>query len=148
MSYPTRADRTRMDLWRRREEAHHLVQNMPPEASDSEIIEAAADYLLLHFPGNKVQFSILHDATLPPVEYDWNWKNVYGITTIDPDRACLWIFECMRLGYGVFASRTKRGYAVGPGSIKDIRQRSAQNAELMVRRQVALIVDEAKEHAS
>jgi hypothetical protein len=113
MTYPTMKTRER---WRRQEDARDKLRDMPPEASDEEVIETATDYLLSCFSSSKIQLSILHDAGLPPVEYDWSWKNRYGITTLDPDRACLWIFECMRLEYGVFASRAKRGFAAGPGN--------------------------------
>jgi hypothetical protein len=122
MKYPNTAVRAR---WEREEEARRKLQNMPPEASDLEVIALATEFLLAWFD-NKWQLSIILEAAFTPVEYDWKYKNVRGITTTDVDRARAWISTCMRLGYGVFAARTKRGSAFGPGSIAHLRQRASR----------------------
>ena len=111
------------ERWERIEEARRKLHDVSPEASDLEVIMLAAEYLLAHFH-NKWQFIVLSDAALPPVEYDWQYKNTKGITTMDVGRARAWISECMQLGYGVFVARTRRGSAFGPGSIAHIRQRA------------------------
>jgi hypothetical protein len=117
MKYPTTAERE--------EEARRKLRDLSPEASDFEIIALATEFLLAWFH-NKWQLSVLVDAALPPVEYDWKHKNVRGITTTDVERARTWISGCMQLGYEVFAARTKQGFAAGPGSIACLRQRAAQ----------------------
>ena len=56
------------------------MHSMPPEASDEEIIEAAANYLIAQGPyrGGKWHLSILN--AVEPVEHDWQYKNLWGIT--------------------------------------------------------------------
>ena len=122
MTYPTRAQKEH-ERWE--DEAREKVRELLPDASDQEIIEAVADYLVAQGPyhGGKWHLSIL-DAD-KSVEHDWRYKNVHGITTRDPTRAHTWIGECMRLGYCVFGSNTKHGTGAGAGSIKQIRELAA-----------------------
>jgi hypothetical protein len=111
------------------EEASLKLQDLPPDASDQEVIAAAADYLIAQGPyhGGKWHLSVIDVDK--PVEHDWHWKNVWGITTKDAERARAWISECMRLGYGVFGSSRKHGTGGGLGSITQIRERSARTSE-------------------
>jgi hypothetical protein len=113
------------EYWQRWEAAGNKLHSMPPEASDEEIIEAAADYLIAQGPyhGGKWHLSILN--AVEPVEHDWWYKNLWGITTTDVERARAWISECMRLGHCVFVSATKHGLGGSPGSIKRIREYAA-----------------------
>jgi hypothetical protein len=130
------------------QEARDRLEGLSPEATDQEIIEIAADYLIKSggpYRG-KWTFKVLKELRermievrpghmklvrptkeerhTPPVEgCDWHYKNVWGITTDDPDRARDWVRQCMARGFTVFMGFGKHGPGGSPGSVSDIRER-------------------------
>jgi hypothetical protein len=104
----------------------------PLTATDDEIIEATAEYLIANYASSrkpyKLYLSILNMSEERPVSYDWQYKNVRGITTTIEARARAWIRECMLQGYGVFGAGTKGDGGGGKGCLRDIRERQLERA--------------------
>jgi hypothetical protein len=110
------------ERWRRQETASAKLH---VAATDSEIIEATADYLIAHGSPRRpywLHLSILNMASERPVSYEWRYKNAWGISTTDEARARAWVRECMERGYGVSVLHKKHGSGCGMGSVAAIRQ--------------------------
>src|SRR5262249_41483422 len=104
------SDKWWRERWRRQEATCDRFDKIGPDTSDAEIIDATADYLIAHGSPRRpyrLHLSILNMSAERPVSYDWRYKNVWGISTTDKDRARAWIRECMMQGYGVCGLHTK-----------------------------------------
>jgi hypothetical protein len=124
-----KSDKWWKELWRRQEAAYDRFCELGPDASDDEIIEATAEYLITHGSPrrpHRLHLSILNMSEDRPVAYDWRHANVWGISTTDEDRARAWVRQCMRQGYGVAGSYTKNGLGGGMGSLEFIREQKAK----------------------
>ena len=133
------------ELCRRANAAEDALDAMTSDASDMEIAQAVADYLLANRPPHHL--SIFHDVrpsaekqiarvrkhfpnyqpSQPhgpcPLHYDWRRKNTVGISTRDESMARQWIIDAMLLGYAVYRHILKNSWGAGQGSIADIRAR-------------------------
>jgi hypothetical protein len=132
------------DIHRRANAAEDVLEAMAADASDMEIAQAVADYLLAKRPPHHL--SIMHDVrpSTPkriarlrkdfpnfqgqphgpcPLHYDWHRKNMVGISTRDESVARQWIIDAMLLGYGVYRHIVKHSWGGGQGSITAIRSR-------------------------
>ena len=79
------------ERWRRQEAASTKLHIA---ATNSEIIEATAEYLIAHGSPRRpywLHLSILNMSSGRPVSYEWRYKNAWGISTTDEDRARIWI---------------------------------------------------------
>jgi hypothetical protein len=130
----------------RTSEDEFYATHIAPDASDEEISDKVADYLVTMFPRSRVYcLSVIHDLRPTalrrlermrkirpdyqpeypvgscPLRYDWTLMNTVGITTRDQARARLWAVEATLAGYGVFRRVTRAGAGFGKGSLKQIR---------------------------
>jgi hypothetical protein len=128
------SDRWWRERWRRQEAACDRFNKIGPDTSDAEIIDATAEYLIEHYSSPRrpyrLHFGILNMSEARPVSYDWRYKNEWGISTTDKDRARAWVRECMQQGYGVCGLHTKRGPGGGMGCIEQIRHDTAARSGL------------------
>lgn len=147
-----RITKQRRDLWRREQIALDALEAIDPDkATDVDIIEVAAEYLLATWRPPYRLF-IAHDVrpSAPrqlarirkrwpnyqphppigpcPLPYDWRRKELVGIRTNDEASARRWIAKAMRLSYAV--GRCHGGIdnlvGSGPGSLTQIRARQRQ----------------------
>jgi hypothetical protein len=112
------------------EEAEDAMNSLNPDASDEAVACAVADlYLARTAHLGFITLSIFHDVRLRsragpcPLPYDWNRKNIVGVTTRDRVRARRWIISAMLAGYGVFYHMSRNSSGFGQGSIEAIRRR-------------------------
>jgi hypothetical protein len=133
-------------------EAAAAVEAIDPDASDEAIAATVADYLLTMYPAPTYYLSVFHDARPStarrierlrkqlrqpnyqpgqpfgdcPLPFDWQHKNIVGISTRDRARARQWCINAMLAGYGVFSSHTRGGSGAGQGTLAQIRHRIRQ----------------------
>jgi hypothetical protein len=120
------------------------VEQLKPDDGDQVIAAAVADYLLRE-RARRYHLSVIHDVSpsVPrsfreqfgqpdylvdpvgrcPLAHDWHYKNKFGITTDDLDRARRWIIDAMLAGYSVFRGSQRHGGGWGYGSIAKVRER-------------------------
>lgn len=120
----------------------NIYSMVDPAAGDLGIATATANYILQEHPRH---FFIFHDMRTKarggsgpgfgqpcPVPYDWQRKNIIGISTDDRARAHAWIVAAMLKGYEVFYSSNKRNGG-SPGSIEHVRERVREDRKRLER---------------
>ncbi len=147
--------------------ADAAMATVDPEASDQIIAETVAEYLVAQLPSSRLyHLSIIHEVrpreirrlerirernpdyeagepTGPcPVPYNWQNKNVVGVSTHDRDRAKRWAIDAALAGYCVFRSFRRYGSGGGQGSLAEIRER--RRAE--IQRETSLQMKRAAAH--
>jgi hypothetical protein len=135
------------DRLMRTAEEEFYARHIAPDASDEEIADKVADYLVTMFPRSKTyHLSVSHDVRPDavrqlermrkryptyqhdghigpcPLHYDWAVRNIVGITTRDQTEARQWAIEAMLAGYAVFRRPTRAGAGYGRGSIANLRK--------------------------
>jgi hypothetical protein len=99
-----------------------------PDASDKEIAEAIADFLLVMYSLRRYCLSIICPSDPAPADYDWRREDVVGINTRDRDRARQWAIDAARAGYSVRRSLgpERPKFFLGALSIASVRADRAQ----------------------
>jgi hypothetical protein len=125
--------------------AEDAMASVDPDATDEVIAVVIADYLVTQLPTSRTcHLSVLHELRPRelarfrkysperpfdhgigpcPLPYDWQRKNVIGISTRDRDRARQWAIDATLAGYCVFRSFHRNGSGGGQGTLAHIWER-------------------------
>jgi hypothetical protein len=114
-------------------DAYEELHEASTDVDDATLAGLIADYYIVMFPSvlakQKWHFSIFHDvrkrstAGPCPLEFDWQHKNVVGISTKDSTRARDWAVRAMVAGYAVFHSFRRNGSGGSQGTLAQFRER-------------------------
>jgi hypothetical protein len=131
--------------------ASNAMDNIDPDANDEVPAGIRADYLMTGHYMTTRHLAIMHDVrpsaqrtierirkyrpdyepaqdTGPcPLPYDWNRKNIVGISIRDRARARQWCINALLLGYSVHAYDNKNGAGFGGMTLAAIRKQRRDN---------------------
>jgi len=103
--------------------AYNHYNDCKPTDTDLKLALAFADHYIASAYGRKIHLSIFHDMRKLstegpcPLPYDWQHKNVVGISTTDAERARDWCVKALLLGYSVARSFRRGCGGGGNGSL-------------------------------